>query len=153
MAAIRDRARGVGGFTLIELLVVILIVGILAAIAIPTFLTQRNKAYAAQAEEFARSIASALEVYASQNSGQYEGADLAALNQIEPTIPANGKRQGLVASVSVEPAAYVVSVEVTKLTVGKRHPTFEIRREATGESLYSCRPPATTVGCPPTGVW
>jgi type IV pilus assembly protein PilA len=52
-----------GGFTLIELLVVIIIIGILAAIAIPVFLNQRQKGYDAQAKSDLRNLATLEETY------------------------------------------------------------------------------------------
>jgi type IV pilus assembly protein PilA len=52
-----------GGFTLIELLVVIIIIGILAAIAIPVFLNQRQKGYDAQTKSDLRNAATAEETY------------------------------------------------------------------------------------------
>ena len=52
-----------GGFTLIELLVVIIIIGILAAIAIPVFLNQRQKGYDSQAKSDLRNMATAEETY------------------------------------------------------------------------------------------
>ena len=52
-----------GGFTLIELLVVIIIIGILAAIAIPVFLNQRQKGYDSQAKSDLRNAATAEETY------------------------------------------------------------------------------------------
>ena len=74
------------GFTLIELLVVILIIGILAAIAIPSFLNQKSEASDAAAKELANSMQVATETYATDNAGDYSGLSLALLNQYEATI-------------------------------------------------------------------
>src|SRR3978361_1982092 len=61
---LRRRLSHEGGFTLIELLVVILIIGILAAIAIPSFLNQKGKANDASANELARTAQTQDEPYA-----------------------------------------------------------------------------------------
>ena len=58
---LRSRAQDEKGFTLIELLVVILIIGILAAIALPAFLGQRSKAQDSEAKSGARTAQTALE--------------------------------------------------------------------------------------------
>ena len=83
---LRNRAQDEKGFTLIELLVVILIIGILAAIAIPAFLNQRGKAYDAAAKSQAKTMQTAIETYATDNNGDYTGATLTKLQAIEPTL-------------------------------------------------------------------
>ena len=85
LSKLRRRAEDEKGFTLIELLVVILIIGILAAIAIPAFLNQRNKAYDAQAKSNIRTAQTAMETYATDNNGTY-ATDLTQLTSIEPTL-------------------------------------------------------------------
>jgi type IV pilus assembly protein PilA len=70
-----------GGFTLIELLVVILIIAILAAIAIPVFLRQREKGWTAQTESGLKNAATAMESWATENEGDYSGT---TIEQLKP---------------------------------------------------------------------
>ena len=59
------------GFTLIELLIVVVIIGILAAIAIPKFAATKQKAYVATVKTDLKNLATAEEGYASSNAGAY----------------------------------------------------------------------------------
>ena len=86
LQTLRQRTSDEGGFTLIELLVVILIIGILAAIAIPAFLSQTSKASDSTAKTQAGTMQTTMETYASENNGSFEGAKLAKLEEIEPTL-------------------------------------------------------------------
>lgn len=79
------RRRNEKGFTLIELLVVVIIIGLLAAIAIPAFLGQRNKANDAAAKSLVRNGATAMEAYFSDGN-TYLGANNTNLAAIEPNI-------------------------------------------------------------------
>jgi type IV pilus assembly protein PilA len=82
---LRRRAEEEKGFTLIELLVVILIIAILAAVAIPTFLNQRGKAYDSNAQSMVKSAQVAEETYATSNNGAYTSS-ASALIAIDPSL-------------------------------------------------------------------
>ena len=71
---LRVRVQEEKGFTLVELLVVMLILGLLAAIAIPSFFNQRDKARDADAKEQVRTAQTAIETYATDNQGSYLNA-------------------------------------------------------------------------------
>lgn len=77
------------GFTLIELLVVILIIGILAAIAIPSFLSQRQKGQDACGKAMIKEMQTAMESYYVERD-TYVGASPTALNAIESSVAVDG---------------------------------------------------------------
>lgn len=74
LATMRERGRSEGGFTLIELLVVMIIIAILMAVAIPTFLAQKNNAQKTKATANIKQLVNAVESCAATNTdGTYEG--------------------------------------------------------------------------------
>ena len=86
MSRIRSREAG---FTLIELLMVVLIIGLLAAIAIPTYNGQKASAKNAAAQSTVRTAVDAANAYYMANGESFASLDQAALNANEPTIDSN----------------------------------------------------------------
>jgi type IV pilus assembly protein PilA len=142
---IRERAQSEKGFTLIELLVVILIIGILAAIALPAFLNQRTKAQDTEAKTKARTAQTALEsLYVNEQSYASVNGAPAELAKIEPAL-ADGP------GMTVVSAKDTWSVEVTS-TAGQK---FKIEKYLDGTTPRVRRTCETggEGGCPSTGKW
>jgi len=136
---LRDRAQAESGFTLIELLVVILIIGILAAIAIPSFLNQRSKGNDAEAKSTAVTAAEAMETCATDNNGSYTGCTLGSITSIEPTLNDAGTR------LAVTSGANNYQIVVTS-NRDSNAAIFTLSRSSTGASSRTCSTGAADKG-------
>jgi prepilin-type N-terminal cleavage/methylation domain-containing protein len=155
LTRLRKRAAGEGGFSLIELMVVVMIIGILAGITVPGFIGEKSRGADSSSRTEVKAAAAAMEAYAQDNLGAYDGATNTILHNIDPAIPIGESVTG-VANCGFLNICFVVN----SVPNDKTGHTFQIIRLKDGSYLYDCDIDQQAAnaqhgegGCPSDGEW
>lgn len=154
LTRLRHRAHGQEGFTLIELLVVILIIGILAAVAIPAFLSQKGKGQDANVKSDINSAQTAEESYIT-NSGvtAYTNASGTTAGATNPLLSVEPTLTDAFNTGTGKEAMAVTNASATGYTITATDPSgisFVLTRNTDGSITRSCTLPSATTnaaGC------
>ena len=133
----------------------ILIIGILAAIAIPALLSQKNKAYDSSAKTLAQTAQTAIETYSTENNGNYSSGTAAKLKEIEPSINTSNANEAILLETTQsapttlgtagtgKPASNEYTVTVRALNTKDE---YSVTKTSTGAVEHKCL--SNTKGCP-----
>lgn len=120
---IRQRPGAEGGFTVVELLVVIIVIGLLLAVAVPSYLGFRDRAARQAAEENVLAAAPAVQSYFDEH-GTYEGMSLPVLQTLDTSVTLDGN------PTVTSPLTFCIQSTVGTQTIRKNGPEAEVEEGA-----------------------